>query len=178
MKREASQKTLTRRHAINNLDDFEMAVLNLKNIKITKISEQEMFERAAQLDLKELFENARTIPKITQCHFIKLENGSIRTKLYTSQVLSLQDEDTDNTEKNVDNTEVNIEVNCLRVGQIVAVHLRGKKIDMAMFIWQLYVLVNIFFEIVIFKLSAHLIWLLSLHIFCTVSNTILLDTAV
>ena len=130
MKREASQKTLTRRHAINNLDDFEMAVLNLKNIKITKISEQEMFERAAQLDLKELFENARTIPKITQCHFIKLENGSIRTKLYTSQVLSLQDEDTDNTE-NVDHTEVDIELKCLRVGQIVAVHLKAKKIDIA-----------------------------------------------
>ena len=42
MKREASQKTLTRRHAINNLDNFEMAVLNLKNIKITKISEEEV----------------------------------------------------------------------------------------------------------------------------------------
>ena len=131
MKREASQKTLTRRHAINNLDNFEMAVLNLKNIKITKISEQEMFERAAQLDLKELFENARTIPKITQCHFIKLENGSIRTKLYTSQVLSLQDEDTDNTEKNVDNAEVDIEVNCLRLGQTVAAHLKGKTTDIA-----------------------------------------------
>ena len=107
-----------------------MTVLNLKNIKITKISEQEMLERAAQLDLKELFENARTTPKITQCHFIKLENGSIRTKLYTSQVLSLQDEDTDNTE-NVDNTEVDIEVNCLRVGQTVAVHLKGKTTDIA-----------------------------------------------
>ena len=104
VKREASQKTLTRRHAINNLDDFEMAALNVKNIKITRISEEEAYERAAQLDLKELFENTRAIPKITQCHFVKLENGSIRTKLYTSQVLSLQDEDTDNTEKNVDNT--------------------------------------------------------------------------
>ena len=130
VKREANQKTLTRRNAINNLDDFEMAVLNLKNIKITKISEEEVYERAAQLDLKELFENARAIPKITQCHFVKLENGSIRTKLYISQVFSLQDEDTDNKEKNVDNTEVNIEVNRLRVGKIVAVHLRGKKIDM------------------------------------------------
>ena len=128
MKREASPKKLTRRHAINNLDDFEMAVLNLKNIKITKISEEDVYEHAERLDLKELFENARAIPKITKCHFIKLENGSIRTKLYTSQVLSLQDEDTDNTE-NVDNTEVDIEVNCLRVGQIVAVHLKGKKID-------------------------------------------------
>ena len=66
-----------------------------------------------------------------KCHFVKLENGSIRTKLYTSQVLSLQDEDTDNIEKNVDNTEVDIEVNCLRVGHIVAVHLKGKKIDIA-----------------------------------------------
>ena len=132
VKREASQKTLTRRHAINNLDDFEMAVLNLKNIKITKISEEEVYECAAQLDLKELFENARAIPKITQCHFIKLQNESIRTKLYTSQVLSLQYEDTDNTEKNADNTEVDIEVNCLRADQqIVAVHLKGKKIDIA-----------------------------------------------
>ena len=107
-----------------------MAVLNLKNINITKISEEEVYEHAAQLDLK-LFENARATPKITKCHFIKLENGSIRTKLYTSQVLSLQDEDTDNTEKNVDNTEVDIEVNCLKVGHIVAVHLKGKKIDIA-----------------------------------------------
>ena len=112
VKRKASQKTLMRRHTINNLDDFEMAVLNLKNIKITKISEEEVYECAAKLDLKGLFENARAIPKITQCHFVKLENGSIRTKLYTPQVLSLQDEDTDNTEKNVDNTEVGIEENC------------------------------------------------------------------
>ena len=112
VKREASQKTLTCRHTMNNLDDFEMAVLNLKNIKITKISEEEVYECAAKLDLKELFENARAIPKIIQCHFVKLENGSIRRKLYTSQVLSLQDEDTDNTEKNVDNTEVGIEENC------------------------------------------------------------------
>ena len=65
VKREASQKILTRRHAINNLDDFEMAVLTLKNIKITKIPEEEVYEHAAQLDLKELFENARVIPKIT-----------------------------------------------------------------------------------------------------------------
>ena len=108
-----------------------MDVLNLKNIKITKISEEEVYEHAAQLDPKELFENARAIPQITQCHFRKLENGSIRTKLYTSQVLSLQDEDTENTEKNVDNTEIDIKVNCLRVGQIVAVHLKGKKIDIA-----------------------------------------------
>ena len=65
-----------------------------------------------------------------KCHFVKLENGSIRTKLYTSQVLSLQDEDTDNTE-NVGHTEVDIELKCLRVGQIVAVHLKAKKIDIA-----------------------------------------------
>ena len=108
-----------------------MAVLNLKNINVTKISEEEVYEHAAQLDLEELFENARATPQITKCHFVKLENGSIRTKLYTSQVLSLQDEDTDNTEKNVDNTEVDTEVNCLRVGHIVAVHLKGKKIDIA-----------------------------------------------
>ena len=108
-----------------------MAVLNLKNINVTKISEEEVYEHAAQLDLEELFENARATPQITKCHFVKLENGSIRTKLYTSQVLSLQDEDTDNTEKNVDNTEVDTEVNCLKVGHIVAVHLKGKKIDIA-----------------------------------------------
>ena len=66
-----------------------------------------------------------------KCHFVKLENGSIRTKLYTSQVLSLQDEDTDNTEKNVDNAEVDIEVNCLRLGQTVAAHLKGKTTDIA-----------------------------------------------
>ena len=136
VKRKATLKTLTRRHAIINLDDFEMAVLNLKNIKITKISEEEVYECAAQLDVKELFENARAIPKIAQCHFVKLENGSIRTNLYTSQVLSLQDEDINNTEKNVDNTEVDIEVNCLRAGQIVAVHLKGKRLILQMFIWK------------------------------------------
>ena len=46
------------------------------------------------------------------------------------KISSLQDENTDNTE-NVDKTELDIEVNCLRVGQIVAVHLKGKKIDTA-----------------------------------------------
>ena len=45
VKREAGQKIHTRQN-INNLDDFEKAVANLKNIKITKIS-SEGFEHAA-----------------------------------------------------------------------------------------------------------------------------------
>ena len=45
MKREAGQKIHARQNT-NNLDDFEKAVANLKNIKITKIS-SEGFEHAA-----------------------------------------------------------------------------------------------------------------------------------
>ena len=70
MKREAGQKIHTRQQNINNLDDLEKAVVNLKNIKITKISSEKVFEHAAQLELKELFENTLPVPKITQCHFI------------------------------------------------------------------------------------------------------------
>ena len=46
VKREAGQKIHTRQN-INNLDDFEKAVANLKNIKITKISSEKGFEHAA-----------------------------------------------------------------------------------------------------------------------------------
>ena len=45
VKREAGQK-IHARQSTNNLDDFEKAVANLKNIKITKIS-SEGFEHAA-----------------------------------------------------------------------------------------------------------------------------------
>ena len=38
VKREAGQKIHTRWQNINNLDDYEKAVANLRNIKITKIS--------------------------------------------------------------------------------------------------------------------------------------------
>ena len=47
VKREAGQKICTRQQNINNLDDFEKAVVNLKNIKITKISSEKVFECAA-----------------------------------------------------------------------------------------------------------------------------------
>ena len=46
VKREAGPKIHTRQN-INNLDDFEKAVANLKNIKITKISSEKGFEHAA-----------------------------------------------------------------------------------------------------------------------------------
>ena len=97
MKREAGQKIHTRQQNINNLDDLEKAVVNLKNIKITKISSEKVFERAAQLELKELFENTLPVPKITQCHFILPVNGVIETKLYTSQ--SEDDPNRDTTEQ-------------------------------------------------------------------------------
>ena len=70
VKREIGQKICTRQQNINNLDDFEKAVANLKNIKITKASPEEVFEHAVQLELKKLFENTLPVPKITQCHFI------------------------------------------------------------------------------------------------------------
>ena len=85
MKREAGQKIHTRQQIINNLDNFEKAVANLKDTKITKISSKEVFERAAQLELKNLFDNILPVPKITQCHLIHPVNGAIETKLYTSQ---------------------------------------------------------------------------------------------
>ena len=97
MKREAGQKIHTRQQNINNLDDLEKVVVNLKNIKITKISSEKVFERAAQLELKELFENTLPVPKITQCHFILPVNGVIETKLYTSQ--SEDDPNRDTTEQ-------------------------------------------------------------------------------
>ena len=46
VKREAGQKIHARQN-INNLDDFEKAVANLENIKITKISSEKGFKHSA-----------------------------------------------------------------------------------------------------------------------------------
>ena len=127
VKREAGQKIHTRWQNINNRDDYEKAVANLRNIKITKISE-EVFECAAQLELKELFENTLPVPKITKCHFIHPVKEVIEIELYTSQSEDETDRDTIEQDEIMEE-EMEPDSSTLPpiVGQIVAVHLHGKK---------------------------------------------------
>ena len=130
VKREAGQKICTRQHNINNLDDFEKAVVNLKSIKITKISSEKVFEHAAQLELREFFENTLPVPMITQCHFMCRVNGVTETKLYTSQ--SEDDTNRDTTEQDEIMEEVmepDLSTLPPTVGQIVAVHLHEKRMQ-------------------------------------------------
>ena len=83
---------------------------------------------AAQLELKELFENTLPVPKITQCHFIRPVNGVMETRLYTSQ--SEHDTNRDTIEQDeIMEEEMEPYLSTLppTVGQIVAVHLHGTK---------------------------------------------------
>ena len=122
VKREAGQKIYLRQQNIINLDDFGKAVANLKKV----------FEHAAQLELKELFENIFSVPKIAQCHFIRPVNGVIETKLYTSRS---EDETNRNTIEQDEIMEEVMEPDSTTlpptVGQIVVLHLHGNKQNIA-----------------------------------------------
>ena len=58
VKRETANKIRTRQLNINNLDDFDKAVSNLR---ITKISSKEVLQCAENLKLMEIFESAVAI---------------------------------------------------------------------------------------------------------------------
>ena len=103
---------------------FVGSLSNLKNIMITKISADELEKRSDMLKLQDVFQSASPIDRISDCHFIECIDGSIKTKLYTSQINETLDEMIETTESE----EMNVTVE-----QMVAVRLMESEMILQLF---------------------------------------------
>ena len=129
VKREAWTKVRSRQNVINNLDEFVSAVSGIKNIIVTKIGAETFEQRSEDMKLTEQFEACPAIPGISESHFVELDaEDNIMTRLYTSQPKSINDNTIDFAIPDAaGNEDVDNPDEVISVGQIVAVHLEGKK---------------------------------------------------
>ena len=99
-----------------------------KNVIIFKITNTELEERSTYFNLSEIFQSAIPVPKISECHaLISLGNNVLITKLYSSQELNEDDKIGQTTE--IESSAISD--SDIRAGKMVAVHLAGKRKEIA-----------------------------------------------
>ena len=101
-------------------------VSGLGNIKVMKISCDDLGERSEMLKFKELFESPIPIPRISECHLVELgEDQKIKTNKAVHLSKTSNTDDTHNVGEMMDVERMMRMM--LPMRQMVVVHLEGKE---------------------------------------------------